>query len=75
MYFVVLKGGRTKTDHYTNEVIVLGDVTSLEFPDDTAEIPGLSSHYFPLTPTTLKFNVSLNDSKVVSGLPVLRGLN
>ena len=47
----------------------------VEFPNGTAKIPGLSSHYFPLTPTTSEFNVSLNDGKVVSGLPVLRGLN
>ena len=34
----------------------------VEFPDSTAEIPGLPSHCFPVTPTTWKFSTSLGDN-------------
>lgn len=35
----------------------------VEFPDSTVEIPGLPTHCFPLTPTMLKFNISLENAE------------
>ena len=35
----------------------------VEFPDSIVEIPGLPPHCFPLTPTTWKFNTSLEDGE------------
>jgi hypothetical protein len=45
-------------NHYSIPTCVI-----VEFPDSTVEIPGLPSHCFPLTPTTWKFNISLEDGK------------